>query len=86
MLSLSIRTVNTAKHSKAQRDHTCTKQQTKYVPIRVRIKRSMYMDATSGLFSWSMELLAFASRLFAPKVLDHLLHLSVIPIHSCERA
>ena len=31
-----------------------------------------YMHAASGLFSWSMELLAFASRLFAPKMLDHL--------------
>ena len=30
------------------------------------------MHAASRLFSWSMELLAFASRLFAPKMLDHL--------------
>ena len=30
-----------------------------------------YMHATSRLFSWSIELLAFASRLFASKMLDH---------------
>ena len=43
--------------------------------LRVRIKRSM-----SRLLSCSMELSAFASRLFATKMLDHLLllHLSVI--------
>ena len=48
MLSLSIRTASTAQlaqhstaqHSTAQRNHSCTKQQTKYVPIRVRIKTS----------------------------------------------
>ena len=31
-----------------------------------------YMHAASGLFSWSKELLALASGLFAPKKLDHL--------------
>ena len=31
------------------------------------------MHAASRLFSWSVKLLAFASRLFAPKMLDHLL-------------
>ena len=47
------------------------------------------MHAASGLFSWSMELLAFASRLFAPKMLEHLLmllHLSFRSILPCERA
>ena len=39
MLSLSIRTGSIAKHSTAQSSHLCTKQQTKYVPIRLRIKR-----------------------------------------------
>ena len=33
-----------------------------------------YMHASSGLFSWSMELLVFASRLFAPKMLHHLIN------------
>ena len=33
----------------------------------------MYTHASSRLFSWSTELLAFASRLFAPEILDHLL-------------
>ena len=28
------------------------------------------MHAASGLFSWSMEILAFASRQFAPKIVD----------------
>ena len=55
-------------------------QQTKYVPIRVRIKRSSYIPGTyihaaSGLFSCSMGLLAFASRLCSPTMLYHLLHL-----------
>ena len=31
------------------------------------------MHAASGLFSWIMELLALASRPFAPKMLDHLM-------------
>ena len=35
------------------------------------------MHAASRLFSWSMELLAFATRLFAPKMLDHLLTTSI---------
>ena len=46
---------------------------------------STYVHATSGLFYWIMELLAFASRLFAPKMLDHLPHLSFRSIISCER-
>ena len=104
MLSLSIYSSSTAstakrstaKHStaRAQRNHPWTKQQSKYVPIRVhtryqkRRKRGMhvYVHAcgASGLFSWSMELLALASRLFAPKMLDHLraLRTSVISFHS----
>ena len=49
-----------------------------------------YMHATSGLFSWSMELLAFASHLFAPKMLDLLLfsciYMPFRSIHPCERA
>ena len=49
------------------------------------IKRFKYMHAASGLFSWSMELLAFASRLLAPKMLDHLPHLSYRSILLCER-
>ena len=37
-----------------------------------------YIHAAFGLFSWSMELLAFGSRLFALKMLDDLL-----TAHSC---
>ena len=44
----------------------------------VHIRRCMY--AASRLFSWIMELLAFASRLFAPNILDH--QPSVTPFHS----
>ena len=54
-----------AQHSTAPHNHPCTTQQTMYVPIRAHIKT--YMHAASGLFSWIMELLAFASRLFAPQ-------------------
>ena len=44
------------------------------------------MHAVSGLFSWSMELLAFAGRLlFAPQLFDHVLHLSCSSL-PCERA
>ena len=50
------------------------KRQTKHVPFRVRIKRCKYMDAASCLFSWGMELLAFASSLFTRKIMDHLLY------------
>ena len=35
------------------------------------------MHAASRLFSWSMVLLALASRLFAPKMLDHLLYIFI---------
>ena len=62
-----------AQQGTAQRNHPCTKQETKYVPMRVRIERCTCMHAVSRLFSWGMGLLAFASRLFAPKMLDHLL-------------
>ena len=31
---------------------------------------SGYMNAASGLFPWSKELLAFVSRQFAPKIMD----------------
>ena len=46
------------------------------------------MHAGSGLFSCSIpvEHLAFASRLFAPKILDNLLHLSFQSIPRCEEA
>ena len=38
-----------------------------------RTKINMYVQhAAFGLFFWSMEFLAFAIRLFAPKILDHL--------------
>ena len=45
---------------------------------QVRADQSMYQKTYAyaclvPFFSWSMELLVFASRLFAPKVLDHLL-------------
>ena len=97
MSSLGIRAVSTAKnseaqqstakHSKAQRNHPCTKPRTKDVPIGVRIKKVCpYMHAASYSFSWSMELLTFASRLYAPKMSDHLLHLSFQSILPCERA
>ena len=65
-----------AKHSKAQRNPPCTRQQTKFVPIRVRTKNSCtYMHAASRMLSWSVELVASASHLFAPKMLDHLLYI-----------
>ena len=34
-----------AKHSKAQRNPPCTRQQTKFVPIRVRTTKHMYVHA-----------------------------------------
>ena len=55
----------------------------------VHIEKRMYgtyMHAASGLFSWSMDLLAFASRLFAPKMVNHLPHLSFRSVLPCERA
>ena len=63
--SLSIRTASTAKHNTPQRNHPCTKQQTKYVPIRVRIKKSMHVHACCVRFVFLEHgALAFASRLF----------------------
>ena len=77
-----------AQHSTAQRNHPCTKQHTKHVSADQSTYQKKYthvrtyMHAASGLFSWRTELLALASRLFAPKMLEHLLlHPSVIPIH-----
>ena len=42
------------------------------------IKPSMYVQHACGVrvVSWSMELFAFTGPLFAPKMLDHLLHVS----------
>ena len=55
-------------------------------PISVRLRYSTtiffspsfrtYMHAASGFFSWSIEVLAFASRQFAPKITD------LCPLHS----
>ena len=46
------------------------------------------MHAAPGLFSWSKELLAFASRQFAPKIVDLLCplhsHCFCFPLFSCE--
>ena len=42
---------------------------------QITYQRSMYVHACCVPFvSWGMELLAFASRLLAPKMLDHLLY------------
>ena len=38
----------------------------------MRTNHTRYVHEASGLLSWSMELLAYASRLFAPTCLDHL--------------
>ena len=59
--------------------HLRTKRYTiKHVPIRLCTTRITYvMHASSRLF-WSMELLTFTRRLFAPKMLDHILCTSVL--------
>ena len=62
---------STARHSAitpAQSSKPCSCR-SEYVSKEV----CTYMHAASRLFSWSTELLAFASRLFAPNILDHLL-------------
>ena len=41
-----------------------------------------YMHAASGLLSWSMELLAFASHQFAPKIVDLAVRLIRILLYS----
>ena len=66
-------------HSTAQqRNPPCTKQQPKDVPIEVRIKRSMYVHACCvPLVLLEHGALGICSRLFAPKMLDHLLTTSV---------
>ena len=75
-------------HIEAQRNHPCTKQQTKYMPIGVHpgIKRSTGMYHTHmqhacrvRVVFLEMELLAFSGRLFAPQMLVHL----VIAFDSC---
>ena len=81
---MSIRPASTAKHSIAR--HSTAQHGTAQSPLhkaanQVRADQCTYqnkyictyMHAASGLFSWSMELLAFARRLFVPKILDHLL-------------
>ena len=46
-----------------------------------------YKHTASGLLSWSMELLAFASRQFAPKIVDlSVRHIRIGSILPCERA
>ena len=77
---------STAKHSTAQ--HSTAQHSTAQSPLhkaanQVRAEQSTYRNEYAGLFSWSMELSAFASRLFAPKMLDHLLS---IPVHLSFRS
>ena len=75
------------RHSTAQRNHPRTKQQPNYVPIRVLIKRSMYVHACGVPFVFLEHgPLGIAPHLFAPKMLDHLLHLPFRFILPCERA
>ena len=86
MLSLSITTASTAKYSTAQHSTSAVTPAQSSKPSTCRsedVSRvCTYMHAASGLFSWSMELLAFASRLLHRKCWTiYLLHLSVIPIH-----
>ena len=90
-LSLSIHDteVPRAQHSTAQHSAVIPAQSSKPSTCRseyVSKEVCTYMHAASRLFSWSTELLAFASRLFAPKILDHLLHLSFRSILPGERA
>ena len=76
-------------HSTAQHSVTTPAQSSKPSTCRsgyLSKEVCTYMRAASGLFSWSIELLAFASRLFAHKMLDHLPHLSFRSILPCERA
>ena len=63
-------------HSTAQRHPPYTKQQTKYVPTRVRVKISISVRTSmlrSVCFPGAWSSWPFVSRLFAPNVLDHLL-------------
>ena len=72
---------STAQHSTAVAQsplHNASKDQ-------VRADQSTYQKK-SRLFPWSMELLAFASRLRAPNMLDNLTTSVVIPVHSSLRA
>ena len=90
MSSLGIRAVSTAKHSEAQQ--STTQSPLHKAANQVCVDRSThkqvcpYMHAASYSFSWTTELLTFASRLYAPKMSDHLLHLSFQSILPCERA
>ena len=88
-LSIYSSSIPRAQHSTAQRNHPCTKQQTKYV----RADQSTYQKKYArtcvrrpGCFpgAWSSGRLQVAC--FAPKMLDHLLHLSFRSILPCERA
>ena len=69
-------TASTAKHNCSS---AITAAQSSIQPRTCRSeyvsKVRTYTLASSRLFSCSMELLAFASRLFAPKMLDHLLYI-----------
>ena len=44
------------------------------------------MHASSGLFSWNIELLVFASRQIAPKIVDLSVRFIRILFYSCQRA
>ena len=49
-LQQQYREHSTAQYSTAQGNHPCTKQQTKYVPIRIHIKTSIYAHACGVQF------------------------------------
>ena len=57
-------------HSKAQRNQPCTKQKTKYVPIRVHVK-SMYVKHACGVRAIFLE-----DGALGISMLEHVLHLS----------
>ena len=89
---LSIKTASTAQHSTAK--HSTAQSPLHKAANQVRTCQSEYVfkevytytHATSRLFCWSMELLAFASRVLVPKILDHRQHLSFQSILAFGRA
>ena len=79
MLSLGIygSTTSTAQHSEitpapSSKPSTCGSDY-------ISKESCTYMHAAPGLFFWGIELLAFASHLFASKMLHHLLHSHSVP-------
>ena len=89
-LSIYSSSASTTQHSTAKRNHACKMQQTKYAPVKVQIKRSMYVPVYTcmggpGCFPGAWSSLHVQVACLHLKCWDNLLHLSFRSVLVSER-